>query len=73
MMGMTEVKKPIKISFVSQREIVEKNRIHRENTLRDIVDNTRTHSEHVLRILDEIFAAQKEAAVSSTETHKNNI
>ncbi|MFD1130715.1 hypothetical protein [Paenibacillus sp. PDC88] len=49
-MVLPKAKEPKKINFVSQREIVEKNRIHREE---------------VLRVLDEIKAAQQEAAASN--------
>ncbi|MEF3309398.1 hypothetical protein PV433_10840 [Paenibacillus sp. GYB004] len=48
-MEVQQVKRPTKISFVSQRDIVEKNRSQRE---------------HILRVLDQLKVAQQEAAAT---------
>jgi len=50
-----KVKRPTQISFVSQRDIVEKNRSQRE---------------HVLRVLDQLKAAQQEVASASAPKHR---
>jgi len=46
-MEVQQVKRPTKVRFVSQRDIVQKNRSQRE---------------HVLRVLDQIREAQQEVA-----------
>lgn len=52
-MTTQQVKRPTKVSFASQRDIVNKNRSQRE---------------HILRVLDQIKEAQQQVAASEDST-----
>ncbi len=52
-----QVKRPTKVSFASQRAIVEKNRSQRE---------------HVLRVLDQLGEAQQQVAASTVHVSKRS-